>query len=165
MSGESESPPLTVEDRVKKLDAVLDEYETQACGLRHNSPVKLKNEAMNLLEIEPEELRRMTAEECGEAAVILNSFAFHLQRAVNREMGRAKWADASVKKAITHSLGQQRGQSFEERRLLAIANDEAAAKLDQIGVQAQLRIERLSYLAAKAESVAKSFMGLQSTRR
>ena len=125
----------------------------------------MENEAKRILQIHPEVLKRMTRSECGEAAVVLIQFAFHLQRASNRQQSRIRWAEETVKKIIAPTLGQQKGYSYEERRIQAVRQDEAAQKTDDIRVKAQLRMERINYLSTKAEAMSKALTALQHSKQ
>jgi hypothetical protein len=49
--------------------------------------------------------------------------------------------------------------------LLAIRNDDAALKVDGLRIKAQLRIDRISYMATRVENVAKALLDLQQTKR
>jgi hypothetical protein len=86
---------------------------------------------------------------------------------VNREQARVRWAEEAVKRIIANKL---RGAgstycSYEERKLLAIRNDDAALKVDGLRIKAQLRIDRISYMATRVENVAKALLDLQQTKR
>jgi hypothetical protein len=152
----------SVKQRQENLDAMLDEYETK-CGLPAFTVAE--DEAQRVLTISPAQLKSMTAVECGEAAVTLKQFAFYLQRCSNREQGRVKWAEESIKRLIAPSVGNVRGYSLEERRPLAVLNDDVAKKFDELRVKADLRVTRLNYLASKVESMAMSLMSLQQSKR
>jgi hypothetical protein len=156
-------PTASSEERLRQIDALLDDYE-RSLGLPAGTP-PMQSEATKLLEMEPSLLRKLTPEQAGEAAVILSVYAFHLQRAVNKEQSRVAWAEESIRKAITAQVGQQRGSSFEERKMLAVRGDDAASKLDRIRVQARLRVERLAFLARQAEAIVRSLLSLQQAKR
>lgn len=166
MSGENESLERPVDRKVAKAEAALDDFE-RSIGL---PPFGLglpdtRGEAKSLLEMTPDRLRKMTAIECGESAFILEQFATHLQRALNRLQSRAKMADEAIRKLIRGKLKAQAGYSFEERRLQAIHGDAAAQEWETIRVQAQLKIERLSYLASKVNQQADRLGSLQFSKR
>lgn len=107
----------------------------------------------------------MSPEECGEAAIILLFFSAHLQRAINKEMTRVRWADERIKRLIAHRLSFQKGYGFEERRLTAIQENGEAQKLEQIRVHALIRQDKIGFLANKVEALSKAFGWLQQSKR
>ncbi len=151
-------------DSLAHLDKILNEYE-QSLGLPAGVNQQTANEATRLLSIDHKEISRMSAIECGEAAVTLLFFSAHLQRAVNKEMARARWADESVKRIIASKLAKQKGYGFEERRLTAVKESDMAMKLEQIRVNALIRQDRIGFLAAKVETLAKALDGLRQAKR
>lgn len=142
------------------MDRALDDFESQN-GLPIGIPLSVESEAKNILTIEPEMLKRMGAAQCSEAAVVLIQYAFYLQRVANRLQSRIRWAEESVRKTIAPILGEQRGYSFEERRLQAVRQDEAASKADEIRVKAQLKLDRVSYLSTKVESMSRALQNIK----
>lgn len=146
---------------MEKIDAALADYE-KASGLPSITP---NSEAEQYLNMSHKELQPMTAELCGEAAVVLAQYSFHLQRCYNSELARITWAEDSIRRTITDSINQVRGASFEERKMQATKQNEYAFKLDQIRTWAKCRADKLSYLASKVEFLARTFLDLQQTKR
>jgi len=146
------------------LDRILNQYEL-SLGLPANINPNTASEATRLLALDHSQLPRMSAVECGEAAVVLLFFSAHLQRAVNVESSRVRWADESIKRLIGAKLGHQKGYGYEERRLGAISQNQAAQKLERIRVHALIRQDRISFLAAKVEALAKALDGLRQAKR
>jgi hypothetical protein len=157
MSGNHES----AQELLARINKALDEYETKQ-GLPVGQPHR---EAERYLNINHKELSKMSPEECGEAAVVLAQYAFHLQRSYNAELSRINWSADNVSRTISDEIQQYRASSLEERRQLAIRGNEYASKLDQIRTWAQARADRLSYLSSRVEFLAKSMMELQQTKR
>lgn len=147
-----------------QLDAVLDEYE-RGVGLPAHLNAEVEQEARAVLNMRPAELRKLTAVQCGEYAFLLRQFAAHVQRSCNRESARIRWADESIKKVIGKSVGQYRGVSFEERKIQAVADNDAAQKLDRIRVNSALRVERLNYMATKVGDMADALKSLQFSKK
>lgn len=159
MNGEGEL--LTAKQQLEKIDAALKQYE-KTCGLPDIVP---HSEAEQYLNISHKELQRLSSEECGEAAVVLAQYSFHLQRCLNAEIARMTWAEDTVKHTITDQLKQQGGNSFEERKMASIKHNEFAYKVDQIRMWAKCRADKLAYLASKVEFLARTFLDLQQTKR
>ena len=157
------SRPARHEERLNQIDALLDDYE-QSSGLPAYAPMAA-TEVHHLLELSPQELRGMSAEEVGEAAYTLESFSFHLQRALNREQARVRFAEETVRYLIGPRMRNITAYNWEERRLLAVRQDDAAQKAEKLRVNAQLRVERLSYLSPKVERMASALIQLQMSKR
>jgi hypothetical protein len=126
---------------------------------------EVASEARRLLVLSPSLLRKLTGVECGEAAFILGQYGHRLQQAINHEQGKVTWTEEAIKAIIAPRISQYSGISYEERRLQAIRDNTAACKYDAIRVHAKIRIDRLSFLAAKAADMAKSLMSLNATKR
>lgn len=154
---------LSAVDKLAKLDASLDKFEG-GLGLPQECPKGIEVAATKVLCLTPEQVQKLTPEECWEDAVILQQFAFFLQKAANREQSRMNWAKESVDKAIGPHLAQQTAYMYEERRLCAIRNNDAAEKYEQIRVQAKVRLDRVAYLATRADALARTLMVKQQRR-
>jgi hypothetical protein len=158
------SIPQGVDDRVAELDRSLDGYEA-GLGLPADGFPEVEQEAKRLLGLSPSVLRKMSAVEAGEAAYVLRQFSFHLQRAVNREQGRVRWAEECIKQTVAKTVNQYKGVSYEERKAQAVRDNDAALKMDRVRVHAQLRVERVAFLAAKVGDMAKSLESLQFSKK
>lgn len=157
MNGAGELPKA----RMDKIVAALDEYE-RSVGLPEIVPHSEAEQYLNMTHIE---LNRLTAIQCGEAAVVLAQYAFHIQRSHNKELARANWAEDSTDREVAASLNQHSAYSFKERRLLAVADNDYAVNLDKIKTWAKARAERLAYLATRVEFLSKTMLDLQQTKR
>lgn len=156
--------PKTIDEKVSDLDTILDTFEL-SCGLPSVGHKDLETEAKRLLESPPEITSKMSSEQCGEAAITLQKFAFFLQKTVNRESSKMKWAEATMLKTISGDILFQKGYGFEERKLAAIKNNDAATKLQNLKIKHELRAERICYLSSKIESLSKAFLELQKSKR
>lgn len=122
-------------------------------------------EARRVLSLSPLLLKKLGPVELGEIAFVLSQYSHRLQQAVNREQSRITWATESVKKLVAKKVSAYTGYSYDERKSKAIADDDAAQKLESIRVQAQMRVDRVSFLSARASELAKTAMSLASTKR
>ena len=161
---ESSAPPQpSVEQRLEQLDKALDDFE-RPLGIPGVSEDEVTKESRRILSLSPSVLRKLTAIECVEAAFILGQYAHRLQQAVNREQARVDWAEESIKKIIARTINNYKGISYEERKMQAVRDNDAASKLDTIRVKAKLRIDRVSYLANKADNMIKALMSLKNAK-
>jgi hypothetical protein len=158
MSGTNES---SVAEKSQQLDDILEKYE-RSCGI---PKIQIHSEAEQYLNMNHQSLAKLTAEQCGEAAVTLAQFGFHIQRCYNAEMARANWAEDIIKRTIASEVGQYKAASFEERKLQAIRGNDYADKLDKLRLAAKARADKLSYIGARIEFLAKTMLELQQTKR
>lgn len=159
MSGETKSSNQSVKEKMDYVDKVLDEYESS-----NKIKVNVPNEAEKYLNIELDELRKLSIVELAEASYILSRFSLYIQKLYNKEMTRVAWAEHNITRCITKILSQYNAPSREERRHLAILDNEAAKKLDDIRNYAQLRSNRLAFISSKIVEVSKSLNELRTTR-
>lgn len=159
MNGEEELE--STQAIVQKYDEALNKYET---GIGLNSYV-LHSEAEKYLNMPHDELRKLSAEDCGEAAVVLAQLSFSIQKHYNQELARIGLCEEEIRRTITNEISQYRGNSFEERKMQAIRGNDKAIKLDRIKGWAQARANRLSYLASKIEFLSRTFLDYQQTKR
>jgi hypothetical protein len=158
MNGENES---FAEKKLAQAEKMLEEYELRKGVL----PIRVNNEAENYLNMDANQLRKLNADECGEAATILSLYAVHLQKVFNDQLARVNWANAQISKAIYKEVQQQSGYSAEERKLKVVYSNEYTRKLAEIRTIAQAVVDRLSYMTARIEFVARTLLSLQQSRR
>lgn len=157
--------PLSSRESATKTDETLDKFEKH-CGLgEFKLHQMVENEAQRLLNLGPEELKRLSATECSEGAFILESFSIHLQRAINREKARATWSDARITRLISSFVHEMPAYTPSERRNMAIRSNDAAKETEAIRVSAQVKCERLEYLPARVSSLAKYLDNISHAKR
>jgi hypothetical protein len=150
--------------KLADLDADLDKYEgTLRVPLFQFADND--GEAERLLNLPASLLKKMNAVELGEAAVVLKQFAYNLQKAVNAEQARLRACDETIRKLVARQSPKYKGISYDERKTQAILDDPKAQEWDRQRVRSQLRLDRISFLSAKAEGLANAMMGLQQTKR
>lgn len=172
MSGENELSAPKI-DSTPCLDA-LDKRHAAILQLLQSYPEQIKlgvlqpdNETEKLLNLTRADLRRMTAEDCGEAAFILNRMATYIQLQYNQIQADIEWCQQNIDAIISRSVDKYGSQylPYEYRRNLAIMQDDVAKKLQGIIVQAKLRLTSLSFLATQIHAQARSLENLQQTKR
>jgi hypothetical protein len=153
----------TPDERLKHIDQILDEYESKV-GLSKFQEATSENSDVNkYLAMQRGQIEQLDIEECAEAALILNSFAFHVQRSLNRENSRVGWADAALKEIVFGRELQYSG-SWDSQFYQAVKNDDYAKKLLSIKNYAQRRADRLTFLSSSIKSVADMYVNLQRAK-
>jgi len=109
------------------------------------------------------ELRSFTSEECMTAAIILSQYAFYLQKLVNDEQALHTYLQEKLNNTIASVLHNYRG-SLEERRSSAIYGNKQTIELHKIIVGVTIHIQKLSFLSARIEQLAKMYNSLHFTK-
>jgi len=163
MSGENELKKPTIDEQRAKVEALLQHYPAKV-GLGVLQPV---NEVNRYLTITVAEQRKLSAEECGEASIILNQAATYIQLEMNRIKADIAWCTNYIDWLIANTITQYGTQytPFEYRRLLASRDNDVAMKLYGIINDAELQAKCLEYLPNQLRATAMSFADLQHTKR
>jgi len=108
---------------------------------------------------------KLTAELYGEKALKLSQFSFFLQKQINKENAKIIWLNTKIDGIIGPRLRQQKAYSWEERKLSAIQEDDAAIKFNKLKIMSEMKVASLSYLGMKIDNIANKFSELQQTLR
>ena len=149
-------------ERLAKLDSVLDEYES-SLGLPSFTDSFHDDTAKNYLQLTRNQIEKLTPDQCSEAALLLSSLAFHIQRSYNREIARINWADKILKSTIAGKEQSYRG-SWDSQFNQAIKEDGYASKISDIKRYAQQRADRLTYLSSSIKGMSDIFLSVQRSK-
>ena len=152
----------TAKDRLSKLDSVLDEYES-SLGIPTFTNDFHHESAKKYLQLSRDQIEKFTPEQCAEAALLLASLSFHLQRSYNREVARVNWADQVLKTIVSGREQQYRG-SWDSQFYQAVKEDGYATKVADIKKYAQQRADRLTYLASSIKNISDIFLSVQRSK-
>lgn len=155
----------TAQSRLQEIDRLLDEYETKTGLVKFEQEYSQSLDLKKYLSMSKEMLDKIHPDECAVAAVILSSAAHHIQRAVNRESSRVSWAKTQLKKQVTPRLHNYRGGSFDQIFNMAALDDEYSRKIMSIMDYAQLRVDRLAFIAQSINSVSNDLKNLERSKR
>jgi hypothetical protein len=153
-------------ERMAKIDASLDEFE-QKLGLpKYEASYKNSEKIKEYLEYDMDTLERLTPEQCKEISTILKGFAFHIQRAKNRETARITWSNGQLRKLVTPVMNQYRncGGSFNHIFDAATLGDSYTSKVLAIRDYAQERVDRLEFLSNSINNKAEDIKELGRTK-
>lgn len=158
MSGNKGS---SLADLSRQVDEVIREYE-KSLGINNVNP---NIPAEKYLTLPQEDMASMTAEECGEASIILAQYAFYLQRSLNVETRRVGWSQSMIERSIAPLMKNYNASSAGERRMMAIKDNEFALSCEKLRTEAQARVDQINYLSAKVDALSYRFADLQQTKR
>lgn len=125
----------------------------------------VKDEAVRYLELSAADRARLTADACAEACLVLSQYAAHLTRVQQRAEADALLLDERIRKAVGRRMTQQHAYSYDERRVLAVAESDDAVALDNQRVAALAKAARLAFFANRVDKVARAYEVLSHTRR
>lgn len=152
----------TASDQLNKLDHVLDEYE-RSLGMSEFSDEFHDDSAKKYMTLSRSQIEKLTPAECAEAALLLGSLSFHMQRAYNREVARVNWAKQTLRSTVAGREQSYRG-SWESQFNQAVGEDGYTRKVMQIQKYAQQRADRLTYLASSIKNISDIFLAVQRTK-
>lgn len=161
-NGQDLSQQHTVIERWNTVNNQLDEYNSKL-GLNLH-----KSDAINaILNLTEDQLRLLSAEDCGIKSYQLLQYSLFLQKETNRHAAKVKWSKHNLD-YITAKSGQGYGDKYtkyEERQGLLIADNSYAKALNDLLREATITLESLSFLSRKIESMATVLSEIQKTKR
>jgi len=153
---------MTPEEREAEIERVLAEYKKSLGIVLHGNA-----EAERFLNLSITDLRHMDAEQCAEVAVTLSQLSLYIQNEYNKHQRKLQWADDNIKSLAAPHLEQYGNQwvphDVKLRRF--IRDNSAARKLQEIKVEAQLRIDALSYIPHRIDALSKTLLELTQSKR
>lgn len=154
----------TAKEEMLQRDNILDEYENGIGIAKFQRPGEAE-ELERLIIMNRNELEGMDSASCGYIAYRLAQFAFHIQRAQNREVARISWAENEIELTIATELQSYNGYGYKEKASQAIKGNSHASILNKIKVYAQQRADRLSYQATGLKNLADIMRSIQMNKR
>lgn len=155
----------TVDERIKNLDAMLDEYDVKT-GIncfKHDTSVQ------SILNYTQTDIRALTEEECGEDGYSLIRFAGYIQKESNRLNARIRWLQRCINIETAARIKDYGNNytSYQERMFLAHndSTNEYMKKLQDILMHAEIRKEELSFLSSKVASMAQTLIDQKQSKR
>lgn len=150
-------------DRMKILNEKLDEYESSIGLSKYKEDQGDSNDVHRYLNMSREQIEKLSIEDCAEAAILLGSLSFHIQRALNREQAVVNWSTNVLRDLISGRETQYKG-SWESQFSQAVKEDGYANKVDKLKTYAKARADRLSYLASSIKSMSDLFVNMQRAK-
>jgi hypothetical protein len=149
---------MTVKQQMDNLDSLLDEYENSA-GLGKLGQTSALDNVLDGVNF-----HTITEEEANAKACELAQIGLHIQRTMNKDSARAKWADSMIIKCY-EAADNGRYASKEEKKSELVRNNEYARKLEDIRQYCQARVDRLTYVAQRVDKIVDTLIELARTKR
>ena len=151
---------ITPEAKIEEVDALLDDYQEKV-GLR----IDRNLDSVKYLNLSQTDLLRMGPDEVDIAAVALAQYNTYLQKILNKEVARVNWCEAYIKVSIAKSCPNFNAYSYEERRSLAIGDNDWSCKLNKLKIAAQSRVDRLTNISMALSTQIKTLLSLSQSKR
>lgn len=163
MDGVGELLTLETQTREKHPIVMMLEKKVEELNQWEN---KLGLPDQPFLEICQEDLAKLSAEQTGELAGEVSLYGILLQKEVSKQTAFASFLEDKIKLAIANELNSYEGYyNAEQRKYVAIANNEYAKKMEEIRINTKLKVDLLSSLPYQLNQFQKSLIELQQTKR
>jgi hypothetical protein len=124
------------------------------------------NDTQKYLNLSQEELKKLSPDECSEAAILLANESFFLQREISRLKALIGWATTSIDYMISEAVKDCTGYlTGDQKRVLCIRYNEKARECQAFIVNAQLQLDSISYLPGQLHSVSNNYVEMAKTKR
>lgn len=143
----------TTLEKLALRDKVLAEYEKNI-GIPLSQAPGTDEELEQYLKMDRVNIEKLSTDECGIIAMRLAQYAFHIQRAQNREQARVTWAKNEINLCTADIMQGYNGYGREEKLWQAIKGNDYAKSMNSIMIQAQQRVDRLSFMASGLNNLA-----------
>jgi len=142
----------------------LDSWEERV-GLSKFEVPYVKDDAIKLLNLEVKERTKLTCEECADAVITLSQYSAYVSRASQRLEAEAFLLKEKFNQILGESIALQKAYSPDERKALAIKDNQFAQELDLQRVAAYTKAKRLYLYADRIDRVARAYEILSNVRR
>lgn len=166
MSGQQEFKSGGVaKTRMNKVMEALDEYESSLTLPKHTPP-GTEEELENYFTMDRRVMESLSAKDAAGIAVRLNQYGIYIQRELNREEARTKWADSEIARVACKEINTNYSTYLKhEIKLELIAKENTyIAELVKLKNYSEQRIRRLSYLGKTIDSLSEAFLDLRRAK-
>jgi hypothetical protein len=158
LSGKSESlAKKKYEEKVEQIENF--EARTGLC----KSPAKARE--CSLLTLTGEDIAKLNAEQCGEAATDLAAYGIYIQRVLGKERALLNWLEGRINLEIANELNNYEGYySNIQRRAIALVNNAYAKELEEFRLNSQLKVDMLDGLTYQINQLTKVLLETQRVK-
>jgi flagellin-specific chaperone FliS len=112
------------------------------------------------------ELGMMSDEDVGEIAVEISCYAYYMQDIINQQLAKAEKCRTEIERLVGPLLSNYKDCYGKEEKWIAAINDNIhATRFRKIEDNSRIAVTRMSYLSARLDTLAKSLLELQATKR
>lgn len=155
--GEGLSP---LEERWEEISGEIDNY-LQKIGAKCKKPTKVEE----ILNLPYEDLRTLSAEECGENSFILSQYAYFLQQEYNYHKSKVDWCEVTITYAVANYGDPSTYVKPPEKAARLSFNNQAIKKVMKMQATARVMMNSLEFLSSKITSMVETLRYLQQSKR
>lgn len=154
--------PKTAE-RLEVLIKEMNEY-LSSHGLTKTAYNAIVDKYLGLL---PDQLNKLTADECGEASYLLSQYALYLQRESNQKRAIVEWCERCIDRLVLPVISNYGDNyvKFEQKRECAIKENPLATDISNIRSDALVQLTNMADMPYRVEKMSDRLSALQATRR
>ncbi len=146
---------------MEKVIQALNDYENKIALPPHIPPGE-EDELQGYFILDRRSIETMSSSQAAATAVRLSSYAFYLQREINREEARVTWCDEQLTDAVAQPIKQYDQYTKHEVKISLIAKENTyVANVLKLKRYAGQRVKRLSFLATSTKHLSESFLAVQ----
>jgi len=152
----------SLEDKIKKVEGFLQKYAEERC-IFENKKLNVE-EIHGYMQMDRQELRALSADDCGEIAYLLGQLALEIQREVNKQTAIEQWLEAQINKTVADLVTNYKIFSYEGQKHAAIKDNEYARKCQDTKMNAIVRIKQLNYMSQEIKNLSGILMDIRQTK-
>lgn len=160
MSGEPESK---VDEKIKEVDKVLDDYARAlgTIGLTKDKDIE------NILSASHDEIKSQDSETIGIWSFRLARYSGFLQKEINRQMAKNKWADHNIKIVVAKYQANygDKYTKYEYKRDMVIDDNAYAKELNKLFKETMLRVEELNFISTRVNTMSNILLDISKSKR
>jgi hypothetical protein len=115
----------------------------------------IQSDVTKYLNMSEASLRGLTEEDCATAAALIQQESTLIQQQVNRCHSIMKWAEQRIQWIIAPVVNNMPGYGYQERRILAIRQNETATKYEEERMKAECLSIDIGYISLRLENQAR----------
>lgn len=144
-----------------KLLQAMSEYEHKI-GLKNKV---VPNPIDSYLNMSREDMRKLSQQDCREIALCLYQYSVFIQRCYNEKINEGNFLKNELDRAIVSEMQQVQAPTTDERRLLAIRNNDVARRLESEKNKCYFEANQIFGLSNIIKETAKAFEQLGWSRK
>lgn len=169
-NGSLESETGVFASRWQEIEKITSDYLIRIKG-KSRQPEGIVEKVLGL---SYEELKRLTAEDCGEYSFVLAQYSYFIQQELNYHISRVKWCESTLvyitatqgsPEMISNTFGMGSISTTEYKAAKLATHNSAVKSLLQMLANARLISTTLEGLSYKIDSLSKTLINLQQSKR
>ena len=149
--------PLSIKDKMAIREGFLNEYE-RGLQIPSNQSPGTDAELQSYLNMDKVVIESLDRESAIAISIRLAQYSIYIQRCVNTEKGRIRWAESEINKMVAHQYNQfDQFIKHDIRRAMICNQDSAAFEYQKIITFAEQRCDRLNEIAQGVKNLGYIF--------